>query len=331
MKMIDVAEKDRTQRVAVARAELRCAPNTLKLLNEGRLEKGDALAAARLAGIMAAKRTPDILPLCHPIALSGVDVEVACDESGGVVRIEARVHAVDRTGVEMEALTAVMAAALTIYDMAKRHDRGMEVTSVRLVHKSCGLGEWPMAAKRAPMGSSRTLPLLVSLVRTPRTPSFLSPSTSITSWFHSQAIFGFALARCCITLLARRSSRRWITVTLLVILVRNSASSMAVSPPPTTPTSLPRKKKPSQVAQAETPWPESCFSEGMSSHLADAPVAMITDSASISWPPPSTLKGRLVSCTLLTSSSMIRVPNRSAWARNSSIISGPRMPLGKPG
>src|SRR5437764_7263403 len=143
MKMIDVAEKDRTQRVAVARAELRCAPNTLKLLNEGRLEKGDALAAARLAGIMAAKRTPDILPLCHPIALSGVDVEVACDESGGVVRIEARVHAVDRTGVEMEALTAVMAAALTIYDMANRHDRGMGVTSVRLLHKSGGrTGDW---------------------------------------------------------------------------------------------------------------------------------------------------------------------------------------------
>src|SRR5437764_13099789 len=143
VKMIEVGEKDRTQRVAVARAELRCSSNTLKLLNEGRLEKGDALAAARLAGIMAAKRTPDILPLCHPIALSGADVEVACDESAGVVRIESRVHAVDRTGVEMEALTAAVAAALTIYDMAKRHDRGMEIVSVRLVHKSGGRsGEW---------------------------------------------------------------------------------------------------------------------------------------------------------------------------------------------
>jgi len=129
--------------VAVARAELRCARETLKLLNEGRLEKGDALAAARLAGIMAAKRTPDILPLCHPIVLAGADVEVACDESVGLVRIEARVHAVERTGVEMEALTAAMAAALTIYDMAKRIDRGMEVVSVRLVHKSGGRsGEW---------------------------------------------------------------------------------------------------------------------------------------------------------------------------------------------
>src|SRR6267378_4172761 len=126
MKMIDVSEKERTSRVAVARAELRCSRETLKLLNEGRLEKGDALAAARLAGVMAAKRTPDILPLCHPIALAGADVEVACDESAGVVRIEARVHALDRTGVEMEALTAVMAAALTLYDMAKRHDKGMQ-------------------------------------------------------------------------------------------------------------------------------------------------------------------------------------------------------------
>ena len=141
--MIDVGEKERTSRMAVARAELRCSPETLKLLNEGRLEKGDALAAARLAGVMAAKRTPDILPLCHPIALAGADVEVACDENAKIVRIEARVHALDRTGVEMEALTAAMAAALTIYDMAKRHDKGMEITSVRLIHKSGGRsGVW---------------------------------------------------------------------------------------------------------------------------------------------------------------------------------------------
>ncbi|HEY2028264.1 MAG TPA: cyclic pyranopterin monophosphate synthase MoaC [Myxococcales bacterium] len=143
MKMIDVGDKERTNRVATARAELRCSPETLTLLNEGRLEKGDALAAARLAGVMAAKHTPDILPLCHPIVLAGADVEVACDENAGLVRIEARVHAVERTGVEMEALTAAMAAALTIYDMAKRHDRGMEIVSLRLVHKSGGRsGEW---------------------------------------------------------------------------------------------------------------------------------------------------------------------------------------------
>src|SRR5258708_14722223 len=138
MKMIDVGEKKRTDRVAIARAELRCSPDTLKLLNEGRLEKGDALAAARLAGIMAAKRTPDILPLCHPIALAGADVDVACDESAGVVRIEARVHAVERTGVEMEALTAAMAPALTIYDMAKRTARGMAMTSVPPAHNRGG-------------------------------------------------------------------------------------------------------------------------------------------------------------------------------------------------
>ena len=143
MKMIDVGEKDRTSRVAVARGEIRVSRETLKLLNEGRLEKGDALAAARLAGVMAAKRTPDILPLCHPIALAGADVEVACDENAGLVRIEARVHALDRTGVEMEALTAVMAACLTVYDMAKRHDKSMEIASVRLIHKSGGRsGDW---------------------------------------------------------------------------------------------------------------------------------------------------------------------------------------------
>jgi cyclic pyranopterin monophosphate synthase len=141
--MVDVGEKDRTSRIAVARAELRAAPETLALINEGRLEKGDALAAARLAGVMAAKRTPDLLPLCHPIVLAGADVEVACDENAGLVRIEARIHAMERTGVEMEALTAVMAAALTIYDMAKRVDRGMEIVSVRLVHKSGGrTGAW---------------------------------------------------------------------------------------------------------------------------------------------------------------------------------------------
>jgi cyclic pyranopterin phosphate synthase len=136
--MIDVGEKERTSRIAVARAELRCSREALKLLNEGRLEKGDALAAARLAGIMAAKRTPEFLPLCHPIVLAGADVEVAADESAGLVRIESRVHAVERTGVEMEALTAACAAALTVYDMMKRYDRSMELISLRLVQKAGG-------------------------------------------------------------------------------------------------------------------------------------------------------------------------------------------------
>ncbi len=141
--MIDVGDKKRTSRTAIARAELRCSRDVLKLLNEGRLEKGDALAAARLAGIMAAKRTPDLLPLCHPVLIAGADVEVAADEAAGIVRIEARVHAIDRTGVEMEALTAACAAALTLYDMMKRHDRGIELISLRLIHKSGGRsGEW---------------------------------------------------------------------------------------------------------------------------------------------------------------------------------------------
>ncbi len=114
MKMIDVGEKERTSRVAIARAELKCSRGALKLLNEGRLEKGDALAAARIAGIMAAKHTPQLLPLCHTISIAGADVEVAADEEAGVVRIEARVHAIERTGVEMEAMTAACAAALTV-------------------------------------------------------------------------------------------------------------------------------------------------------------------------------------------------------------------------
>ena len=143
MKMIDVGDKDRTSRVAVARAELRCSPESLRLLREGRLEKGDALAAARLAAIMAAKRTPDLLPLCHPIVLAGADCELSIDEPAGLLHIETRIHAVERTGVEMEALTAACAAALTVYDMMKRHDRGMEIVSVRLVEKTGGrTGDW---------------------------------------------------------------------------------------------------------------------------------------------------------------------------------------------
>src|SRR6266849_7393121 len=143
MKMVDVGEKERTSRVAVARAELRCSREALKLLNEGRLEKGDALAAARLAGVMGAKRTPDLVPLCHLIELAGADVDVAADEQAGVVRIEARVHAMERTGVEMVALTAVCAAALTLYDMMKNHCRDMQIVNLRLVHKSGGRsGTW---------------------------------------------------------------------------------------------------------------------------------------------------------------------------------------------
>ena len=133
MKMMDVGEKDRTSRIAVARAELRCSRETLKLLNEGRLEKGDALAAARLAGIMAAKRTSELIPLCHPLPLTHLAVELEVGED--LVEIIALAETQAQTGVEMEALVAATVAALTVYDMAKGVDSGMEIGEVRLLEK----------------------------------------------------------------------------------------------------------------------------------------------------------------------------------------------------
>ena len=141
MKMVDVGSKERTERVAVATARLRMRPETVTRIREGRVEKGDVLAAARLAGVMATKRTPDLIPLCHPIALTGVTVEVTLDDGGASIRTE--VKTLDRTGVEMEALTAAAAAALTIYDMVKSVDRGMVIEAVQLEHKAGGrTGTW---------------------------------------------------------------------------------------------------------------------------------------------------------------------------------------------
>ena len=141
MKMVDVGAKERTERVAVATARLRMQPATVARIREGKVEKGDVLAAARLAGVMATKRTPDLIPLCHPIALTGVTVEVTLDDGGAAVRAE--VKTLDRTGVEMEALTAAATAALTIYDMVKSVDRGMVIESVQLEHKAGGrTGTW---------------------------------------------------------------------------------------------------------------------------------------------------------------------------------------------
>jgi cyclic pyranopterin phosphate synthase len=146
MKMIDVGAKERTERRAVATARLRMKPETVKRVREGRVEKGDVLAAARLAGVMAAKKTPDLLPLCHPIALSAVTVDVTLQARAALLRVE--VKTVDRTGVEMEALTAVSAAALTIYDMLKSVDRGMVLEAVQLEHKSGGRsGTWNRGPK----------------------------------------------------------------------------------------------------------------------------------------------------------------------------------------
>ncbi|NIA25215.1 MAG: cyclic pyranopterin monophosphate synthase MoaC [Gammaproteobacteria bacterium] len=139
--MIDVGDKQVTNRGAVAEAIVRMAPETSGKLFGGDLPKGDALAAARLAGIMAAKRTADLIPLCHPLSLTSVSVEVY--EHGDGARVEARVQTRDRTGVEMEAMTAVSVAALTLYDMVKGVERGVEITGVRLLSKSGGRsGEW---------------------------------------------------------------------------------------------------------------------------------------------------------------------------------------------
>lgn len=141
MKMVDVGGKERTERVARASARVRMLPASVERIYEGRVEKGDVLAAARLAGVMAVKRTPDLIPLCHPISVSAASVEVSPSDEG--LLITAEVKTVDRTGVEMEALCAVTAAALTVYDMLKSVDRGMSVEQVQLEHKAGGRsGTW---------------------------------------------------------------------------------------------------------------------------------------------------------------------------------------------
>ncbi len=143
MKMIDVGDKEKTRRVALATGQVSMMPATLARIRAGKVEKGDVLAAARLAAIMAAKKTPDIVPLCHPIALTRVEVALSLRQRPSRVEIEVRVETTDRTGVEMEALTATCAAALTVYDMLKSVDRGMSIGKVELQHKSGGRsGTW---------------------------------------------------------------------------------------------------------------------------------------------------------------------------------------------
>ncbi len=137
-RMVDVSAKDETERVAVAAGSVQMKPATLALIQSGGVAKGDVLAVARLAGIMAAKRTADLIPLCHPLALTSVAVELACDVARSAVDITATCRVTGRTGVEMEALTAVSVAALTIYDMCKAVDRGMRIGEIRLMHKSGG-------------------------------------------------------------------------------------------------------------------------------------------------------------------------------------------------
>lgn len=137
-RMVDVGHKDETKRTAVARGSVRMEPETLQLIIEGQIKKGDVLTVAELAGVMAAKRTSELIPLCHPLMLSQVQVSCKPNIDDSCVEIEATVRLTGKTGVEMEALTAVTIAGLTIYDMAKAVDKTMTLTDVRLVRKEGG-------------------------------------------------------------------------------------------------------------------------------------------------------------------------------------------------
>lgn len=146
-RMVDVSGKTPSQRIAIATGAIRMSATTLDAIRGNSLKKGDVLAVARVAGIMAAKKTSDLIPLCHPIALTDVGVEFTLDDALPGVQVQAHARTLERTGVEMEALTAVSVALLTIYDMAKALDRGMTITSVALLEKSGGAsGDWKHAS-----------------------------------------------------------------------------------------------------------------------------------------------------------------------------------------
>ena len=141
--MVDVAAKAATHRVALAQGRIAMQPATLQVIQQGSARKGDVLGVARIAGIMAAKKTSDLIPLCHPLALTRVAVEFSVDEATSAVNCQATVETVGPTGVEMEALTAVQIALLTIYDMCKAIDRGMTITDVKVLEKHGGKsGSW---------------------------------------------------------------------------------------------------------------------------------------------------------------------------------------------
>ncbi len=137
-RMVDISEKDETRREAVARGTVTMQTVTLRMIQKGMVPKGDVLAAARLAGVMAAKRVPDLIPLCHSLLLSSAEVEFTPVEKAGRLDIESRVKVTGRTGAEMEALTAVAMAALTVYDMCKAVDKEMVIGSIRLIAKTGG-------------------------------------------------------------------------------------------------------------------------------------------------------------------------------------------------
>lgn len=136
--MVDVGDKTETTRVAVAEGFVTMKPETLDLIREGNARKGDVIGTARLAGIMAAKQTANLIPLCHPLMLTKVAVDITEDDALPGLRVQATVKLTGKTGVEMEALTAVSVACLTIYDMAKAADKGMEIGSIRLLEKTGG-------------------------------------------------------------------------------------------------------------------------------------------------------------------------------------------------
>jgi cyclic pyranopterin phosphate synthase len=147
--MVDVGPKPATAREAVARGAVHMRPATLRLIASGATPKGDVIAAARLAGILAAKRTAELIPLCHPLALDAIDVDVTLDRRASCARLEARVRLVAKTGAEMEALVAVAVAALTLYDMCKAVDRAMVIDAIRLVRKAGGTsGTFTRAGER---------------------------------------------------------------------------------------------------------------------------------------------------------------------------------------
>ncbi len=137
-RMVDVGHKPDTERVAVARTEVRLSPETMRLLMEQALPKGDVLTVAKIAGIQAAKRTPDLIPLCHPLLLTHVDVDFEILEASNTIVIYAEVHASGKTGLEMEALTAAQVAALTIYDMCKAVQKDIVIADCRLMRKTGG-------------------------------------------------------------------------------------------------------------------------------------------------------------------------------------------------
>jgi len=141
--MVDVSDKDVTERSATAVGSVIVAPATMRLIQDGTVKKGDVLSVARLAGIMGAKKTPELIPLCHPLALNAIDVDLSLDPARNAVDITATCRVSGRTGVEMEAMTAVAVAALTIYDMCKAVDRGIRLTDIRLTSKAGGRsGTW---------------------------------------------------------------------------------------------------------------------------------------------------------------------------------------------